>query len=80
MPQKRLNLVLKGEPAEWLEGWLNRGLATSVTDAVLLAFRAFHEHIVEQDLKEVRLQTLQNLPKNRNKEELKNVEEDKHEI
>ncbi len=70
MPQKRLNLVLKGEPAKWLQSWIDRGLAISTTDAVLLAFRALHDKILEEDLKEAQLKTLRDSVSSRSKEEV----------
>jgi len=49
---------LKGEPAEWLKKWKERGLVTSCRDAVVQSFRVFEERIVENDLKEAQLKTL----------------------
>lgn len=54
----RINTSLRGEPAEWLLEWKTRGLVTSNTDALLQAFRAFHEKITEQDLRQAQLRTL----------------------
>lgn len=51
----RINTIITGEPAIWLEEWKRRGLVTSYTDAVIQAFRAFHEKIIEQDLKTAQL-------------------------
>ncbi len=69
-PQKRLNLTIKGEPATWLQSWIDRGLVISTTDAVLLAFRALHEKILEEDLKEAQLKTLHDSASSRSKEEV----------
>jgi len=47
----RINMVVEGEPAEWLESWKRRGLITSYTDAVIQALRAYNEKIIDNDLK-----------------------------
>jgi len=47
----RINMLVEGEPAEWLEEWKRRGLVTSYTDAVIQSLRVFNETIIEQDLK-----------------------------
>lgn len=57
-PRVRINLVLKGEPAEWLIKWRRRGLVSSYADAVIQALRALHEKIVEQDLKALQIRNL----------------------
>ncbi len=57
-PRVRINLVLKGEPAEWLIKWRRRGLVSSYADAVIQALRALHEKIVEQDLKALQVRNL----------------------
>ena len=57
-PRVRINLVLRGEPAEWLISWRERGLISSYTDAVIQALRALHEKIVEQDLKALQIRNL----------------------
>ena len=51
----RINTVITGEPAKWLNEWKRRGLVTSFTDAVIQALRAFNERITEQDLKSAQL-------------------------
>ncbi len=55
---RQVNLTLKGEPVLWLDEWLNRGLCQDVADAILSAFRVFHERTIEQDLREQQLKTL----------------------
>jgi len=57
----RINTIITGEPAEWLEDWKRRGLVTSYTDAVIQALRAFNEKIAEQDLKLVQLKNMKNV-------------------
>ena len=47
----RINMVVEGEPAEWLNEWKRRGIITGYTDAVIQSLRAFNEKITEQDLK-----------------------------
>ena len=54
----RINMVVDGEPAEWLNEWKQRGLVTSYTDAVIQALRVFNEKITEQDLRSVQLNNL----------------------
>ena len=51
----RINMVIEGEPAEWLNDWKRRGLITSYTDAVIQALRALNEKVTEQDLKSAQL-------------------------
>ena len=51
----RINTVLSGEPALWLMEWKRRGLILSNSDAVVQAFRALQEKIIEQDLKSIQL-------------------------
>jgi Arc/MetJ-type ribon-helix-helix transcriptional regulator len=57
----RINTVITGEPAEWLEEWKRRGLVTSYTDAVIQALRAMNEKITEQDLKLIQLRNMKNV-------------------
>jgi len=57
----RINTIITGEPAEWLEDWKRRGLVTSYTDAVIQALRAFNEKIADQDLKLVQLKNMKNV-------------------
>ena len=54
----RINTVIVGEPAVWLDEWKRRGIVISNTDAVIQAFRAFNEKVTEQDLKVVQLRNL----------------------
>lgn len=54
----RINMVVEGEPAEWLKEWKQRGLVTSYTDAVIQALRVFNGKIAEQDLKLVQLRNI----------------------
>lgn len=51
----RINMMVEGEPAAWLNEWKRRGLITSYTDAVVQALRALNEKVTEQDLKSVQL-------------------------
>lgn len=57
----RLNMVVDGEPAEWLSEWKQRGLVTSYTDAVVQALRFFNEKITEQDIKQSQLLTIKQI-------------------
>ncbi|MCW4010021.1 MAG: hypothetical protein NWF05_05320 [Candidatus Bathyarchaeota archaeon] len=57
----RINTVVIGEPAEWLNEWKRRGLVTSYTDAIIQALRVFNEKLTEQDLKAAQLGNLQNI-------------------
>lgn len=54
----RVNITLHGEPAQWLLTWKQRGLVKSNRDAVVQAFRAMHERLVQKDLDEARLKAL----------------------
>ena len=54
----RINTVITGEPATWLLEWKRRGIVTSNTDAIIQAFRAFHEEILKQDLMETKLKNM----------------------
>jgi len=60
-PKVRINTVIVGEPAKWLEEWKRRGIITSYTDAVIQALRAMNEKITEQDLKLIQLRNMRNL-------------------
>lgn len=60
-PRVRINMVVEGEPAEWLNDWKERGLVTSYTDAVIQSLRTFNEKITEQDLKAVQLNNMRYL-------------------
>lgn len=51
----RINTVIVGEPAVWLNEWKRRGLVTSYTDAILQALRVFNERVTDQDLKSAQL-------------------------
>lgn len=51
----RINTVVIGEPARWLNEWKRRGLVTTYTDAIIQALRAFNERVTEQDLKSIQL-------------------------
>ena len=51
----RINTIVTGEPAKWLNEWKRRGLVTSYTDAIIQALRTFNERITEQDLKSAQL-------------------------
>jgi len=54
----RINTVVIGEPAKWLNEWKRRGLVTSYTDAVIQALRTFNERVIEQDLKLTQLENI----------------------
>jgi hypothetical protein len=57
----RINTVITGEPAMWLNEWKKRGLVTSYTDAVIQALRALNEKIIEQDLRIIQLKNMKNI-------------------
>lgn len=54
----RINMVVDGEPADWLNEWKQRGIVTTYTDAVVQALRAFNEKVAEQDLKLVQVKNM----------------------
>ena len=56
----RINTVITGEPAKWLNEWKRRGLITSYTDAVIQALRVLNDKLTEQDLKLVQLKNIRN--------------------
>jgi len=56
----RINIVIVGEPAKWLEDWKRRGLVTSYRDAVIQGLRALNEKITEQYLKLIQLRNRRN--------------------
>jgi hypothetical protein len=51
----RINMVVEGEPAAWLNEWKRRGLITSYTDAVIQALRTLNDKVTEQDLRSAQL-------------------------
>jgi len=57
----RINTVIMGEPAAWLNEWKPRGLVTSYTDAIIQALRVFNEKITEQDLKSAQLRNIEQM-------------------
>jgi hypothetical protein len=57
----RINTVVIGEPAKWLNEWKRRGLVTSYTDAIIQALRTFNEKLTEQDLKSAQLGNMQRI-------------------
>ncbi len=57
----RINTVVIGEPAQWLNNWKMRGLVTSYTDAIIQALRVFNEKLTEQDLKSAQLGNMQRI-------------------
>jgi hypothetical protein len=63
-PKIRINTVVIGEPAKWLNEWKRRGLVTSYTDAIIQALRTFNEKVIEQDLKSAQLGNLRDLEGN----------------
>jgi hypothetical protein len=60
-PRIRINTVVIGEPAKWLNEWKRRGLVTSYTDAIIQALRSFNEKLTEQDLKSAQLENIQRI-------------------
>lgn len=60
-PRIRINTVVMGEPAKWLNEWKRRGIVTSYTDAVIQALRTFNEKVIEQDLKSAQLGNIQRI-------------------
>lgn len=54
----RINTVVTGEPAMWLEDWKRRGIINSYTDGVVQALREFNVKLTEQDLKRFQLRRL----------------------
>jgi hypothetical protein len=59
--QIRINTVVTGEPAAWLNEWKRRGLVTSYTDAIIQALRVFNEKLTEQDLKSAQLDNIKRI-------------------
>lgn len=57
----RINTVVTGEPAIWLNEWKRRGLVTSYTDAIIQALRVFNEKLTEQDLKSAQLDNIKRI-------------------
>jgi len=55
----RINVILRGEPASLFFQWKRRGIVRSRADAVLQAFRAFHEKLTEMQLKTAQLRTIE---------------------
>jgi hypothetical protein len=60
-PKIRINTVVIGEPAKWLNEWKRRGLVTTYTDAIIQALRAFNERVTEQDLKSTQLENIKRI-------------------
>jgi len=54
----RINTIVIGEPAKWLNEWKRRGLVTSYTDAIIQALRIFNEKLTKQDLKSSQLENI----------------------
>jgi hypothetical protein len=54
----RVNCTLKGKPAEILLELKKKGLVASVREAVVQGLLTLHTQIVERDLQEARLKTL----------------------
>jgi hypothetical protein len=54
----RINTIIVGEPALWLNEWKHRGLVTSYTDAIVQALKLFNEKQTEQDLRSAQLGSL----------------------
>ena len=60
-PKIRINTIVMGEPAIWLNEWKRRGLVTSYTDAIIQALRVFNERLTEQDIKSAQLGNMQRI-------------------
>lgn len=58
-PKVRVNTTITGEPAKILLEIKRRGLATSNTGVIITALKALHEKILEADLKQAQLKTLE---------------------
>jgi len=56
--QLRINTTLIGEPAIWFYEWKAKGIVRSAPDAVLLAFQVLREKILERELRESQLKTM----------------------
>jgi len=57
----RINVTIRGSDIpRWYRDWRHRGLVKSTSDAIVQAFRAFHEKLVELDLKQAQLDNLRN--------------------
>ena len=50
----RINITLTGDPAHWYREWHRRGLVRSTWDAVVQAFLALQEKLLELDQEELR--------------------------
>jgi hypothetical protein len=48
----RINTVISGEPAEWLQEWKERGIVSSNSDAIRQSFRVFHLCLPQRKLDE----------------------------
>ncbi len=60
MPLDRLPLQtpIARMPAKWLLEWKKRGLISNCRDAIIQAFKVYHEKILDQDLRAAQLKTL----------------------
>jgi len=56
--RRELRCSLPPEKWLWMEGWLQRGVAATCTDLILLALEALHEKILRRELAEARLRRL----------------------
>jgi len=54
----RVNMTVKGEPADWILEWQERGLVRSVTDAVRQALILLRERFQIIDEQAIRLRTI----------------------
>ena len=54
----RINTLIVGEPAQWLEEWKQRGIITSYSDGIIQALKLYNEKQVEQDLKKAQINSL----------------------
>ena len=54
----RVNMTVKGEPADWILEWQERGLVRSVTDAVRQALILLRERFQTIDEQAIRLRTI----------------------
>jgi hypothetical protein len=51
----RINITLTGDPARWYREWRRRGLVRSAREAVVQAFVALQERVLELDQKQEEL-------------------------
>lgn len=57
-PKTRVNVTIKGEPAQYLLEMKARGMFVSNADLVIKGIYALYEKTLERDLKAARLETM----------------------